>query len=341
MSKRMGEQTVKLEKKPKIIATTSVVGPKEGQGPLKDYFDIILKDDKNGQDSYEKAESSIMDLAIKETIKKAGLQDKDINYLFAGDLLNQTISSNYVARGLDIPFFGLYGACSTMSESLSLAAMTLDGGFADYALACTSSHFSSAERQYRYPLEFGSQRAKTAQWTVTGSGCMLLGLNGDYPEVTYITTGKVKDYGINDANNMGAAMAPAAVSTISQHFKDTGFKVEDYDLIMSGDLGKVGKSITEEMLLEEYDLDIRSIYMDGGDSIFDDSEQKTESGGSGCGCSAVVGCGYVYKKMREGKFKRIMIVSTGALMSPTSSYQGETIPGIAHAVTIEYNKEGR
>lgn len=339
MSKRIGEQTVKLENKPKIIATTSVVGPKEGQGPLKDYFDIILKDDKNGQDSFEKAESSIMYLTVKETMKKAGLQDKDINYLFAGDLLNQTISSNYVARSLDIPYFGLYGACSTMAESLSLASMTLDGGFADYALACTSSHFSSAERQYRYPLEFGSQRAKTSQWTVTGSGCMLLGLNGDYPEVTYVTTGKVKDYGINDANNMGAAMAPAAVSTISQHFKDTGFKAEDYDLIVSGDLGKVGKAITEQMLLEEYNLDIRSIYMDGGDAIFNDEEQQTESGGSGCGCSAVVSCGYAYKRMMEGKYKRIMIVSTGALMSPTSSYQGETIPGIAHAVTIEYNKE--
>ncbi len=340
MYKRVGEQTVKLEKKPKIIATTSVVGPKEGQGPLNSYFDVILKDDTNGQDTFEKAESSIMYLAIKETIKKAKLQETDINYLFAGDLLNQTISSNYVARNLNIPFFGLYGACSTMAESLSLASLVLDGGFAKYAIACTSSHFSTAERQFRYPLEFGSQRSETAQWTVTGSGAMLLAMEGDYPEVTYITTGKVKDYGITDANNMGAAMAPAAVSTINQHFEDTKFKVEDYDLIISGDLGKVGKEITETLLLEEHGIDIRKIYMDSGVAIFDSEAQNTASGGSGCGCSAVIGCGYVYKNLLKGKYKRVLLISTGALMSPISSYQGESIPGIAHAVTIEYHKEG-
>ncbi|MEW8957192.1 stage V sporulation protein AD [Clostridium sp.] len=335
MQKRVGLQTVRLEKKPKILATTSIVGPKEGRGPLKDFFDIILSDDTNGKDTYEKAESSMMYHAIKESIKKAKLKEEDINYMFAGDLLNQLASSNFVARDLDIPFVGLYGACSTMSESLGIASLVMDGGFADYAIASTSSHFSSAERQFRYPLEFGSQRAETSQWTVTGSGAMILGLKGDFPEVTYVTTGKVKDYGIKDANNMGAAMAPAAVDTIYNHFKDTGFKPSDYDVIATGDLGKVGREITEQLLLQ-YGYDVRGIYIDCGEEIFDSNTQNTASGGSGCGCSAVVTCGYIYKSMLQGKFKRAFIVSTGALMSPTSSFQGENIPGIAHGVTIEY-----
>ncbi|WP_027633957.1 stage V sporulation protein AD [Clostridium hydrogeniformans] len=335
MEKRVGLQTVKLEKKPKILAATSIVGPKEGRGPLKDFFDIILSDDTNGKDTYERAESSMMYHAIKESIKKAKLKEEDINYMFAGDLLNQLASSNFVARDLDIPFVGLYGACSTMSESLGIASLIMDGGFADYAIASTSSHFSSAERQFRFPLEFGSQRAETSQWTVTGSGAMVLGLKGDFPEVTYVTTGKVKDYGIKDANNMGAAMVPAAVDTIYNHFKDTGFKPSDYDIIATGDLGKVGREITEKLLLE-YGYDVRGIYIDCGEEIFDSNTQNTASGGSGCGCSAVVTCGYIYKSMLQGKIKRALIVSTGALMSTTSSFQGESIPGIAHGVTIEY-----
>lgn len=339
MDKRIGLQTVKLEHSPKIMATTSIVGPKEGQGPLSEYFDIILKDDKNGMDSYEQAESSLMYHAIKETIKKAKLEEKDINYLFAGDLLNQLTSTNFVARELDIPFVGLYGACSTMAESLSMASMIVDGGFAKYAIATTSSHFSAAERQFRFPLEFGSQRSETSQWTVTGSGSMLIGLKGNFPEITYITTGKVKDYGIKDANNMGAAMAPAAVDTIYRHFEDTGFKPSDYDLIATGDLGRVGRELTEKLLLE-YGYDIKGVYIDCGEEIFDNQVQKTSSGGSGCGCSAVVSCGYIYKNMIQGKFKRVLLVSTGALMSPTSSFQGETIPGIAHGITIEYNLGG-
>ncbi|MGY0372515.1 stage V sporulation protein AD [Clostridium sp. JNZ J1-5] len=335
MTKRVGKQTVRLDSKPKIIATTSIVGPKEGDGPLKDYFDVILQDDLNGQDSFEKAESSIMYKAVQETLKKANLEEKDIHYLVAGDLLNQTAASNFAARDVDIPFLGLYGACSTMSESLGVASILIDGDFADYAIATTSSHFSSAERQFRFPLEMGSQRTPTAQWTVTGSGAMLLSKEGNFPYVTYVTVGKIKDYGQTDPNDMGSAMAPAAVDTLKQHFQDTGRRPEDYDLIATGDLGKVGKKITKE-LIKEYGYDISNNYIDCGDEIFDKERQKVQAGGSGCGCSAVVSCGYIYKNMLKGNFKRALIVSTGALMSPTTSLQGESIPGIAHAVSIEF-----
>lgn len=332
--KRRGEQTIEFKNPPKIISTFSVVGPKEGQGPLKQYFDEILSDDTCGKDSYEKAESEMMLRAIKEAISKAGIKENEVDYLVSGDLLNQIISSGYAARSLNIPFFGVYGACSTMSESLGLASIIMDGDFADYVVAATSSHFSAAERQFRFPLEYGSQRCQTAQWTVTGSGAMVLGKTGDFPEIKYITTGIVKDYGIVDANNMGAAMAPAAVDTIYKHFKDTGRNPKDYDVIATGDLGKVGKEITEKLLLE-YGYDIRGNYIDCGDEIFNNEEQNTDSGGSGCGCSAVVAAGYLYKRLMNKEIKRVLLVSTGALMSPTSSLQGESIPGIAHAVAIE------
>lgn len=336
MGKRIGKQTIKITNKPRIISTFSVVGPKEGAGPLNEYFDLILKDDLNGQESYEKAESSILYTAITECIKKAKLKESDINYLFSGDLLNQISSSNFAARDLDIPFIGLYGACSTMTESLSLAAIMMDAEYSNYVVSATSSHFSAAERQFRFPLEYGSQRHPTAQWTVTGAGAMLLGREGNFPYITYITTGKVKDYGINDANNMGAAMAPAAIDTIKQHFEDTGRNAGDYDLIATGDLGKYGKEITVK-LLKEYGYDIEKKYIDCGDEIFD-SNQDTKAGGSGCGCSAVVDCGYIYKNMLSGKFKKVLLLSTGALLSTTSSLQGETIPGIAHAVSVEYGE---
>ena len=332
--KRVGKQTIKLKNPPSIIATYSIVGPKEGEGPLKSYFDEVLSDDTCGQDSFEKAESEMMHTAIKSCIQRANLTPADINYLFAGDLLNQIISSGFAARQLEIPFFGLYGACSTMSESLGLAALIMDGGFANYAIASTSSHFSSAERQFRFPLEYGAQRSGTAQWTVTGSGAMLLGYKENFPKITHVTTGIVKDYGIKDANNMGAAMAPAAVDTLYKHFKDTGRNPEYYDIITTGDLGKVGKSITDKLILE-YGYDIKANHVDCGAIIFDNETQGTGSGGSGCGCSAVVTAGYVYKKMMRKEIKSALIISTGALMSPTSSLQGESIPGIAHAVAIE------
>lgn len=334
VEKRVGSQTVKLKDPPKIISAFSVVGHKEGEGPLKDYFDFVLSDDTLGQESYERAESEMMYTAIKEAIKKANLKEEDINYLFAGDLLNQIISSSFAARKFNIPFFGLYGACSTMSESLSLASLIMDGGYAEHVVASTSSHFSSAERQYRFPLDYGSQRAKTAQRTVTGSGAMVLGKTGDYPKVTYVTTGVVKDYGIKDPNNMGAAMAPAAAHTIYTHLKDTGRKPEDYDIIATGDLGNVGREITKE-LIKEYGYDMSENYVDCGSLIFYDEEQKTDSGGSGCGCSAVVSTGYFYKKLMKREVKKVLLVSTGALLSTTSSLQGESIPGIAHAVSIE------
>ncbi|KAJ53655.1 stage V sporulation protein AD [Clostridium tetanomorphum] len=339
MIKKIGKQTLKMESKPRIISTFSIVGPKEGEGPLKDYFDFILSDDMNGEDSYEKAESNILYTAVTESIKKAKLKESNIDFLFAGDLLNQLASSSFAAREINIPFIGLYGACSTMTESLSMASLAMDGNFANHVVAATSSHFSSAERQFRFPLEFGSQRAPTAQWTVTGAGAAVLGREGNFPYITYVTIGKVKDYGITDANNMGAAMAPAAVSTLYSHFKDTGRVPSDYDIIATGDLGKIGKQITIE-LLKEYNYDISNNYIDCGEEIFYNDKQGTDSGGSGCGCSAVVLCGYLYKSLLSGKFKRMLIVSTGALMSTTSSLQGESIPGIAHAVSIEYGTGG-
>lgn len=332
----MGKQTVLLENKPRIIATASVVGPKEGKGPLKDYFDIILNDDLVGQKSFEKAESTIMNKAIVESIKKANIKPEDINYLLAGDLLNQLTASNFAARDMDIPFIGMYGACSTMTLSLSLGAMLVDAGCANYLVAAASSHFSSAERQFRMPLEMGVQRMPTSQWTVTGAGAFVLGTSGNYPYVTHVTNGIIKDYGENDPNNMGSAMAPAAVDTIKQHFKDTGRKPQDYDLIATGDLGKLGKVVTAELMEKEYGYIMNKVYIDCGEEIFDLENQGVNCGGSGCGCSAVVGAGYIYKNLMSGKFKRVLLVSTGALLSTTSSLQGETIPGIAHAVAIEY-----
>ncbi|MGE5626532.1 MAG: stage V sporulation protein AD [Solirubrobacterales bacterium] len=335
MSKRLGKQTVALISKPRITSVFSIVGPKEGKGPLKDYFDLILNDDLKGQDSFEKAESQMLYTAVTESIKKAGLKEENINYLLAGDLLNQIISSSFAARSIDVPFIGLYGACSTMTLSMGLGAMLVEGCFADNVIAATSSHFSAAERQFRFPLEYGAQRSPLSQWTVTGAGAMVISKGGNFPGITYVTTGKVKDYGIEDSNNMGAAMAPAAAATISQHFMDTGKTPKDYDLIATGDLGDVGKEVTKK-LLKEYGYDVSEIYMDCGSEIFNNKEQQTCSGGSGCGCSAVVDCGYIYKSMLSGKFKRVLLISTGALLSTTSSLQGETIPGVAHAVAVEY-----
>lgn len=335
-TKRIGRQTVELKNRPKIISATSVVGPKEGEGPLGSYFDITLKDDKNGKETYEKAESSILYTSITESIKKGNLTEDDIDYLLCGDLQNQITSSNFAAREIKIPFIGLYGACSTFSLSLGLGAMFIDGGFADYVVTGASSHFSSAERQFRFPLEYGSQRAITSQWTVTGAGTVLLGREGNYPEITHITTGKVKDYGVKDVNNMGAAMAPSAVDTIYTHLQDTGRDPSYYDCIATGDLGKFGRKVTETML-KDLGYDVSKMYVDCGESIYDNGRQDTYSGGSGCGCSASVFTGYFYKQLLEGKISKILIISTGALMSPTTSFQGESVPGIAHAVAIEFN----
>lgn len=333
-AKRLGKQTIKLSSPPSIIANATIVGPKEGEGPLAQYFDIILEDDYFGEESWEKAESKMLREAVKNAVKASGRSNTNINFMFAGDLLNQIVSSSFAARELQIPFIGLYGACSTMSESLSMGAMLIDGGFAEAVVCATSSHFSSAERQYRFPLEQGVQRPPFSQWTVTGAGAAVLAEAGSGPYITYITIGKVIDFGIKDANNMGAAMAPAAVDTIVTHLNDTGRSPDYYDLIVTGDLGNVGKAIAIDMMHKE-GFNMQNVFNDCGSIIYDCEKQDTHAGGSGCGCSAVVFNGYIAKEMRKGNLNKVLLVATGALLSPTTTWQGESIPSIAHAVAIE------
>lgn len=332
--KRLGTQTVSLENPVNIIDTASIVGKKEGEGPLASYFDYILEDEYWGEKSFEKTESKILYETINRVIQKSNKTTTDINYILAGDLLNQCISSCYAIRDTNIPFLGLYGACSTMVESLSIGSMLVDGGFANNVVAVTSSHFCSAERQFRFPLELGSQRPPTAQWTVTGSGAAVLSNEGNGPKITTITTGKIVDMGIKDANNMGAAMAGAAVDTIYAHFNETGRNVDYYDLIVTGDLGHIGLGLTNEML-NKIGVNIEKKYTDCGVLIFDKEKQDTHAGGSGCGCCATVFAGYLYKKLMSKELNRILLIATGALMSTTALQQGESIPGIAHAISIE------
>ncbi|HHV72673.1 MAG TPA: stage V sporulation protein AD [Clostridia bacterium] len=334
-TKKVGKQTVKFTHQPKIISTASIVGPKEGEGPLGRYFDKVLTDNIYGEKSWEKAESKIFKETIELAIQKAGLTEDKIDFLLCGDLLNQTIASNFAVRDFPIPFLGLYGACSTMVEAMVLAAMLVDGGFADYVVAGASSHHDTAERQYRYPTEQGVQRPLTAQWTVTGAGVVTIATEGTGPNITYATIGQVIDLGQKDADNMGSAMAPAATDTIFQHFKDTNHSPDDYDLIITGDLGKLGKKLTQEMLKQK-GLDLTGKLEDCGVLIYSD-KQDVHSGGSGCGCAATVFSGYLYNQLTNKKYKRIMLVATGALLSPTSSQQGESIPSIAHAIVVENN----
>lgn len=337
-AKRIGNQTIKLKNPPSIMSGYTIVGPKEGEGPLKDYFDFILEDDLWGQESWEKAESKIQEETIKAAISQGGYSLDDMDFLLSGDLLNQITASGFTARQLAIPFFGLYGACSTMAESLALGAMLLDGGYAKKLVCATSSHFSSAERQFRFPLEYGFQRTFSAQWTVTGSGATVLSSKGPGPYITYSTVGKIIDSGIKDVANMGAAMAPAAMDTMINHFQDTSFTPKDYDLIITGDLGLVGKEIVLEMMKEK-GYDLTGIYTDCGAEIFSPKLQDTHAGGSGCACAAVVFNGYILKEIKKGKYKRVLFIPTGALHSTTSTLQGESIPAIAHAITIDINKE--
>lgn len=334
MNQRLGKQTVVFGEPPIILETAAIVGEKEGQGPLAECFDDILTDDQWGEKSWEKAESKLQRETALLALKKAKLTTDDINYVLAGDLLNQCVGAHYGLRDLKIPFLGVYGACSTMTESMSIGAMLVGGGFADYAMCVTSSHFCSAEKQYRFPLEYGGQRTPSAQWTVTGAGAAVLAKNGNGPKITHITTGKIIDMGINDANNMGAAMAPAAIDTLSQHFSDTGFRPEDYDLILTGDLGVVGSDIFCELMQGE-GYDVTELHNDCGKMIFDIDEQDVHAGGSGCGCCASVFCGHILKELKNGVYDKILVMATGALMNPSSLQQGETIPSIAHAVTIE------
>ena len=332
-NKRIGSQTVKLQTPPSIIATSTTVGPKEGKGPLREYFDVVLQDELWGENTWEKAESKILRETIRRVIEKGNKREEDVHYIIAGDLLNQIVSSTFAIRPLGIPYIGIYGACSNMAESLALGSMVIDGGFADLVVAATSSHFCSAEKQFRYPLELGIQRPLTAQWTVTGSGASLLSNNGEGPYITHVTMGKIIDFGVKDANQMGAAMAPAAADTIINHFRDTGFTANDYDLIITGDLATIGKELAIQFI-EKEGYPIRGKFEDCGCIMFDIEKQDVHAGASGCGCSATVLNAYLYNKMMSEELGTILFVSTGALMSTITSQQGESIPGIAHAVRI-------
>ena len=333
-NKRIGKRTIKMQNTPTIISTASVVGPKEGQGPLKDKFDMILPDDLYGEKTWELAESKMIQTAMEVVVQKAQKQLTDVQILFRGDLINQIFPASFAARELAIPFCGIYGACSTMALGMCLSSMVVDGGFVDYALCGTSSHYCTAERQFRFPLELGNQKPMTAQWTVTGAGSALISSSGTGPKIKYITIGKVIDKGIEDGNNMGAAMAPAAVDTIYSYFEDTKDDPKSFDLIATGDLGTLGKKITQD-LLRQRQIDISDVYTDCGLEIFDLENQDIHCGGSGCGCSATVFASYIYPKLVSKEFKKVMLVSTGALLSTTSTLQKQTIPCIAHAVVIE------
>lgn len=333
MPTRQGRYTLRLDSCPSIVSFAAVVGKKEGEGPLAQEFDIICDDTTMGEKTWEKAESRLQKDAVNKALQKGELSASEMDYIFAGDLLNQCISSTYGLRDLDIPLFGLFGACSTMAESLCLGSIMIDSGAAGHCVCVTSSHFCSAERQFRYPLEYGSQRPPTAQWTVTGSGCAIVAPSCKAPYVRAVTVGKIQDMGITDVNNMGAAMAPAAADTLKTFFTDTGTTPDNYDLILTGDLGQVGAQLVEE-LLQRDNLDISKRHSDCGLLIFDIKEQGVNAGGSGCGCSASVLCSHILKKLQQKELNNVLFVATGALMSPTSLQQGESIPGIAHLVHL-------
>ena len=332
--KRSGRQTVFLPSQPSVRAAACAGGKKEKAGPLRKYFDYLSDDSRFGEKSWEKAESAMLNQCFSLACEKAKLSPEDVQYVFSGDLLNQCVGSAYAMRGSGAPYFGLYGACSTMAEGLSLAAMMIDGGFCDCAAAATSSHFCSAERQYRFPLQYGSQRSPTAQRTVTGAGAMILSREGPGPYITCITTGVIADAGVTDMANMGAAMAPAAYDTLSAHFRETGRSPEYYDAIVTGDLGVVGSELLRE-LFSRGGIDLGVRYMDCGRLIYYIEGQDAHSGGSGCGCSASVLCGHFLHGMRNGQWNRLLFAATGAMMSPVTNQQGESIPAICHAVAIE------
>lgn len=330
-----GRQSWMFRQTPSIRAAASVVGPFEGQGPLADDFDVIQDDLMAGQDSWEKAERTLAEQASELAIKKAGITKEQVNFHVSGDLLNQIISSNFAARTLGIPYIGVFGACSTSMESLALAASIVNAGGAKYALASTSSHNASAEKQFRYPTEYGSQKPPTAQFTVTGAGACLVAKEGDGPYITSATIGKIVDMGIKDPFNMGAAMAPAAVDTITAHCRDLKIEPGYYDVIVTGDLSKIGYDLANELFDQEQFPIQQTQYQDCGMMIYDYETQMVQAGGSGCACSAVVTYGHWLKRMQRGEINRLLVVATGALLSPLSYQQGESIPCIAHAVAIE------
>ena len=332
--KKRGAHSYVLPSRPRIRSYASIAGQKEASGPLGHTFDGTFADDTLGQKSWERAEAKMLERAADLALSKAKVYADGVDVFLGGDLLNQIVSSGYTARQLGIPFLGLYGACSTMAESLLLGAMLIDGGFADTALCATCSHFSTAERQYRFPLELGNQRTPTAQWTVTGAGATLLGRESPLPLcIESVTIGSVWDLKQTDANNMGAAMAPAAMQTLKSHLDDLHRIPEDYDLIVTGDLGRVGYDLMK-LLCRKEGIELDQRYIDCGCEIFDVS-QDVHSGGSGCGCSAVSLNGWLLGRMLKGEIRKMLFLATGALMSPTMSQQGESIPGVAHAVSLE------
>lgn len=335
MTQMMGQQSIQFDKAVHIISAASVVGKKEGEGPLGNQFDLVCEDPMFGEKNWETAESTIQKEAAQTALGKAKLLPTQIRYLFAGDLLGQLIATSFGVQDMNIPLFGIYGACSTCGESLTLGAMTINAGYADRVMALTSSHFASAEKEFRFPLEYGNQRPLAATWTVTGSGAFVLAEKGGHARISGVTPGKVVDFGVKDSLNMGACMAPAACDTIYQNFMDFNRQPEDYDKIITGDLGYVGQTILVD-LLKEKGFDINKVHMDCGIEIYDRETQDTHSGGSGCGCSAVTLAAMILPKLEKGSWKRILFVPTGALLSPVSAHEGETVPGIAHGVVIEH-----
>lgn len=331
-----GHQTWVFPSKPAILATGTVVGPFEGKGPLSNDYDLIHGDLWLGQDSYEKAEQKMMEEACEIAVKKSGLQKQDIQFFLGGDLLNQIISCSFAARTLAVPYLGLFGACSTSMEGLALGSLLIESNSAKYLLCGTGSHNAAVEKQFRYPTEYGGQKPPTAQWTVTGAGVALLGQQGDAPRVTSATIGRVVDMGLSDPFNMGGAMAPAAVDTITAHLRDLGISPREYDLIATGDLGQVGHTIARDLLIKHGLTIPEEIFTDCGLLIYA-KDQPVLAGGSGCGCAAVVTYGHIINRMKKGELKRVLIVATGALLSPLSYQQKESIPCIAHAVSLEMN----
>lgn len=331
---KRGVQSFVPEEPPVITHWASVAGKKESEGPLSHTFDVKCRDTYFGQRTWEQAEKHMQQLALRKLTEKAGIAQSELDLVFSGDLLNQCIGSSFTLRNTGIPHLGLYGACSTMAESLLLAAMTVGGGYADRVVAMTSSHFASSERQYRFPLGYGGQRTPTSQWTVTGSGAALVQRSGSGPRITACTIGTVTDLGIQDANNMGCAMAPAAYQTIQAHMADFHCAPTDFDLIVTGDLGQLGKEMLLELAKRD-GLPLGGRLTDCGTLVFDNTKQDVHSGGSGCGCSAITLCGYLLDRLHTGKLKKILFCGTGALLSPTSTQQGLPIPGVCHAVCIE------
>lgn len=334
MIRKIGAYTIGFEEMPSIIGYGSVAGKKESEGPLKNYFDKIFFDSYAGQSSWEKAESLMQQEALSIALNRCSLHTEDIDFVFAGDLLNQCVSSSFGLREMNIPYLGQYGACSTMAQGLIMASVMVESGAAKNAACVTSSHFCSAERQYRFPLEYGGQRTPTAQWTVTGSGSCVLSNVKKGPSIVRATVGRIVDYGVTDVNNMGAAMAPAAAQTLMSYFRDTNTKPSEYDLILTGDLGHLGSELLYELLKKE-NMDIKGRHRDCGMMIFDGKRQDVHCGGSGCGCSASVLCSLIMKNLLDRTYENILFMATGALMSPTTCWQGESIPAIAHLVNIK------